>query len=132
MGWVDTRRDHGSLVFIDLRDREGLVQVVLDPKKPETTSAKELRSEFVLAVEGIVRARPDGMKIAKLQTGEIEVEALRCEVLNEAATPPFRVDDDNVNEMLRLKYRYLDLRSPRLQGHLKLRHTVAQLVRNYL
>lgn len=132
MGWVDTRRDHGSLVFIDLRDREGLIQVVLDPKKPETSASKDLRSEFVLAVEGIVRARPDGMKNAKLKTGAIEVEALRCEILNDAATPPFRLDDENVNEMLRLKYRYLDLRSPRLQSHLQMRHKVAQLVRGFL
>lgn len=132
MGWVDTRRDHGSLVFIDLRDREGLVQVVLDPKKPETASAKDLRGEFILAIEGLVRIRPEGMRNSKLQTGEIEIEATRCEILNEAATPPFQVDDQNVNEMLRLKYRYLDLRSPRLQKHLILRHKVAQLVRQFL
>ncbi|HWU43550.1 MAG TPA: OB-fold nucleic acid binding domain-containing protein, partial [Bdellovibrio sp.] len=128
MGWVDVRRDHGSLVFIDLRDREGIVQVVLDPNKTETASAKNLRGEFVLAVEGIVRARPDGMKNAKIKTGEVEVEALRCEILNESAVPPFQVDDENVNEMLRLKYRYLDLRSPRLTSHLMTRHKVTQLV----
>lgn len=132
MGWVDVRRDHGSLVFIDLRDREGIVQVVLDPNKAETSSAKNLRGEFVLAVEGIVRARPDGMKNTKIKTGEIEVEALRCEILNEAAVPPFQVDDNNVNETLRLKYRYLDLRSPRLTNHLMIRHKVAQLVRGFL
>lgn len=132
MGWVDSRRDHGSLVFIDLRDREGLIQVVLDPKKAETISAKDLRSEFVLAVEGIVRLRPEGMKNSKLKTGDLEVEAISCEILSEAQTPPFRVDDDNVNETLRLKYRYLDLRSPRLQSNLILRHRVAQLVRNFL
>jgi aspartyl-tRNA synthetase len=132
MGWVDTRRDHGSLVFIDLRDREGLVQVVLDPKKPETISAKDLRGEYVLAVEGIVRTRPEGMKNSKLATGEIEVEALRCEILSEAATPPFRVDDATVNESLRLRHRYLELRSPRLQKHLVMRHQVAQLVRGFL
>ena len=132
MGWVDVRRDHGSLVFIDLRDREGIVQVVLDPNKTETASAKNLRGEFVLAVEGIVRARPDGMKNAKIKTGEVEVEALRCEILNESAVPPFQVDDENVNEMLRLKYRYLDLRSPRLTSHLMTRHKVTQLVRRFL
>ncbi|MBL7669354.1 MAG: aspartate--tRNA ligase [Bdellovibrionaceae bacterium] len=132
MGWVDTRRDHGSLVFIDLRDREGLVQVVLDPKKPETSSAKDLRGEFVVAVEGIVRIRPEGMKNSKLGTGEIEVEAIRSEILSEAATPPFRVDDSSVNESLRLRYRYLELRSPRLQKHLVMRHQVAQLVRSFL
>lgn len=132
MGWVDTRRDHGSLVFIDLRDREGIVQVVLDPKKDETSSAKDLRGEFVLALEGVVKSRPDGMVNSKLKTGAIEIEATRCEILNESATPPFQIDDENVNEMLRLKYRYLDLRSPRLQNHLIVRHKVAQLVRRYL
>ncbi|MFN7727560.1 MAG: aspartate--tRNA ligase [Bdellovibrio sp.] len=132
MGWVNTRRDHGSLVFIDLRDREGVVQVVLDPKKTETSSAKDLRGEYVLAVEGLVKIRPDGMKNAKLKTGGIEIEAVRCEILNEAATPPFQIEDENVGEMLRLKYRYLDLRSPRLQRHLITRHKVAQIVRQYL
>lgn len=132
MGWVDVRRDHGSLVFIDLRDREGIVQVVLDPSKAETSAAKNLRGEFVIAVEGVVRTRPEGMKNSKIATGEIEIEALRCEVLNEAAVPPFQVDDENVNETLRLKYRYLDLRSPRLTNHLITRHKVAQLVRKFL
>ncbi|HRO67098.1 MAG TPA: aspartate--tRNA ligase, partial [Pseudobdellovibrionaceae bacterium] len=132
MGWVDTRRDHGSLVFIDLRDREGIVQVVLDPNKADTSCAKDLRGEYVLAVEGVVRARPDGMVNAKLKTGAVEIEAVRAEILNVAATPPFQVDDENVNEMLRLKYRYLDLRSPRLQQHLITRHKVAQHVRSFL
>jgi len=132
MGWVASRRDHGSLVFIDLRDREGIVQVVLDPKKAETSSAKDLRGEFVIAIKGIVRARPEGMVNKKVKTGEIEIEALECEVLNEAQTPPFQIDDENVGEMLRLKYRYLDLRSPRLQNHLMIRHRVAQLVRKFL
>lgn len=132
MGWVNTRRDHGSLVFIDLRDREGLVQVVLDPNKGETAAAKDFRSEYVVAIEGLVRARPEGMKNAKLKTGEIEVEAIRCEILNTAATVPFQLDDENVNEMLRLKYRYLDLRSPRLQKNLITRHKVAMLVRDFL
>jgi len=132
MGWVNSRRDHGSLVFIDLRDREGLVQVVLDPNKADTASAKDFRGEFVVALEGIVRARPDGMRNTKLKTGEVEVEAIRCEVLNQAATIPFQLDDENVNETLRLKYRYLDLRSPRLQNNIILRHKVAQLVRRFL
>jgi len=132
MGWVNTRRDHGSLIFIDLRDREGIVQVVLDPNKTETASAKEFRGEYVVAIEGLVRARPEGMKNTKIKTGDIEVEATRCEILNVAATPPFQIDDENVNEVLRLKYRYLDLRSPRLQHHLITRHKVAQLVRQFL
>jgi aspartyl-tRNA synthetase len=132
MGWVDSRRDHGSLVFIDLRDREGIVQVVLDPSKSETATSKNLRGEYVIAVEGVVRARPEGMKNTKVKTGEIEIEATRCDILNEAAVPPFQVDDKNVNETLRLKYRYLDLRSPRLTNHLMIRHKVAQLVRRFL
>lgn len=132
MGWVDVRRDHGNLVFIDLRDREGIVQVVLDPNKPESAASKNLRGEFVLAVEGIVKSRPDGMKNSKIKTGEIEIEATRCEILNESAVPPFQVNDSNVNEMLRLKYRYLDLRTPRLQNHLMVRHKVTQLVRRFL
>ncbi|MCX7977755.1 MAG: aspartate--tRNA ligase [Bdellovibrionaceae bacterium] len=132
MGWVHSRRDHGSLVFIDLRDREGIVQVVLDPSKKETSAAKELRSEYVVGIRGLVRRRPEGMVNRKIRTGEIEVEALECEILNEAAVPPFQIDDGHVNETLRLKYRYLDLRSPRLQSHLFLRHRVAQLVRRFL
>lgn len=132
MGWVNSRRDHGSLVFIDLRDREGLVQVVLDPNKTETSTSKDFRNEYVIALEGVVRSRPDGMKNTKLNTGAIEVEATRCEILNVAATVPFQIDDENVNETLRLKYRYLDLRSPRLQHHLITRHRVAQLVRDFL
>ncbi|MEK6628839.1 MAG: aspartate--tRNA ligase [Bdellovibrionota bacterium] len=132
MGWVNTRRDHGSLVFIDLRDREGLVQVVLDPNKAETSTAKDFRSEYVVAIEGTVRARPEGMKNTKLKTGAVEVEALRCEILNTAVTIPFQLDDESVNETLRLKYRYLDLRSPRLQNNLMMRHKVARLVREFL
>lgn len=130
-GWVDTRRDHGSLIFIDLRDREGMVQVVFDPNKAETASAKDFRGEYVIALEGIVRERPEGMTNKKIKTGEVEVEALRCEILNESATPPFQIDDKNVSETLRLKYRYLDLRSPRLQNHLIVRHNALQMVRDY-
>lgn len=132
MGWVDSRRDHGSLVFIDLRDREGVVQVVLDPGLTGTECAKEFRGEFVVAVEGVVRARPEGMINSKIKTGAVEIEALKAEILNVASTPPFQIDDENVNESLRLKYRYLDLRSPKLQGHLILRHQVARHVRNFL
>lgn len=131
MGWVDGRRDHGSLVFIDLRDREGAVQVVLDPKNAASAEAKDLRGEFVVAVEGVVKARPDGMVNSKVKTGDIEIEATRCEILNEAATPPFQIDDENVGETLRLKHRYLDLRSPRLQSHLITRHRIAQTVRHF-
>ena len=132
MGWVDGRRDHGSLVFIDLRDRGGLIQVVLDPNQAATSTSKDFRAEYVVAIEGVVRLRPAGMVNSKLKTGAIEIEATRCEILNESATPPFQIDDKNVSETLRLKYRYLDLRSPRLQNHLITRHKVAQLVRKFL
>jgi aspartyl-tRNA synthetase len=132
MGWVHTRRDHGSLVFIDMRDRQGLVQVVLDPHKPETSAAKDLRGEYVLALEGIVKKRPEGMLNKKMNSGEIEVEAVRCEILNEAVTLPFQPDDESVQESLRLKYRYLELRSARLQKQIILRHQVLQLVRKFL
>ncbi len=132
MGWVDTRRDHGGLVFVDLRDREGLVQVVLDPTKAECASIKDVRNEYVLAIQGKVRPRPDGMVNQKIKTGAVEVEAHRCEILNVAQTPPFQISDKNVSELTRLKYRYLDLRTPRLQHHLMVRHRVAQLARQFL
>ena len=132
MGWVDSRRDHGGLVFLDLRDREGLVQVVLNPGHPETQIAKEIRGEFVIAIQGVVRARPEGMVNNKMGTGAVEVEATKCAILSEAETPPFVIDDPKVSETLRLKYRYLELRSPNLQKSLIVRHQVAQLVRNYL
>ncbi|MFN8845557.1 MAG: aspartate--tRNA ligase [Bdellovibrionales bacterium] len=132
MGWVNTRRDHGSLVFIDLRDREGILQVVIDPNQLANQAAKNLRGEFVIALEGIVRARPEGMINSKIKNGDVEVEATRCEILSESAVPPFQIDDENVNEMLRLKYRYLDLRSPVLQKSLLIRHKVLQMVRKFL
>lgn len=130
-GWVDSRRDHGSLIFIDLRDREGFIQVVLDPNKSETSCSKDFRGEYVVAIEGVVKERPIGMINKKIKTGDVEVEAIRCEILNESLTPPFQIDDQNVSELLRLKYRYLDLRSPRLQNHLKIRHKTTQIVREY-
>lgn len=132
MGWVDTRRDHGSLVFIDLRDREGIIQVVLDPTRTATQVAKDFRSEFVVVVSGVVRARPEGMINSKITTGQVELEATEAAILNTAATLPFQINDENVSEVLRLKYRYLDLRGPRLQNHLIVRHKVAQLVRRFL
>lgn len=132
MGWVDSRRDHGSLIFLDLRDREGRVQVVIDPKKAGCEIAHRIRQEYVIAIQGKVNARPEGMINAKMPTGTIEVEVLRVEVLSESAPVPYQIDDSSVNENLRLKYRYLDLRSPRMQANLKLRHNVTQLVRQYL
>lgn len=122
MGWVNTRRDHGGLIFVDLRDREGYVQVVLNPNESLMSSAKDFRNEFVVSITGLVQKRPEGMVNKKISTGEIEVVAQSCEVLSEAQTPPFAIDDDKVGENLRLKYRYLDLRTSKLQKNLILRH----------
>ncbi|OQW49030.1 MAG: aspartate--tRNA ligase [Proteobacteria bacterium SG_bin7] len=132
MGWVDTRRDHGGLVFVDLRDREGIVQVVLNPASTGTASSKDFRGEFVVAIRGKVNKRPDGMTNKKMKTGEIEVVAETCEILSKAETPPFGITDTDVNENLRLQYRYLDLRSPRLQNFMRVRHDVMQTVREFL
>lgn len=115
MGWVDGRRDHGGLVFIDLRDRTGLVQLVLNPSEEAMSTAKDFRGEYVVAISGTVRKRPDGMVNTKLPTGAIEVAAERCQILSSAKTTPFQIQDKNVSENLRLKYRYLDLRSQNLQ-----------------
>jgi aspartyl-tRNA synthetase len=132
MGWVDTRRDHGGLVFIDLRDREGVVQVVLDPNGAEMKQAHDVRGEFVVGLRGRVQRRPEGMKNSKLPTGEIEVLATQLEILSEAKTPPFQINDKEVGENLRLKYRYLDIRSARLNGHLRLRHEIVRTAREML
>lgn len=132
MGWIDGRRDHGGLIFVDVRDREGTVQVVLDPANPAMTAAKELRAEFVVGIRGLVRSRPSGMTNKKLATGEVEIEAQEIEILSEAKTPPFQVNDETVGENLRLKYRYLDIRSQRLSGYLRRRHEIVRTVRNYL
>ncbi len=132
MGWVDTRRDHGGLVFVDLRDREGIVQIVMNPADPQIASAHSVRGEFVVAVQGSVRSRPQGMTNTKIPTGEVEVEVSQLQVLSEANTPPFVVDDPKVSELLRLKYRYLDIRSPRLQNNLTLRHKACKIVRDFL
>ncbi|MDR3357450.1 MAG: aspartate--tRNA ligase [Desulfovibrio sp.] len=135
MGWVQYRRDHGGLIFVDLRDREGLTQVVFSPEiAPEAhAGAHILRSEYVLAVRGRVRPRPEGMVNPGLPTGEIEVVVLEWKLLNTSKTPPFPVEDrTDAGENLRLAWRYLDLRRPRMQGNLFLRHRVAQSVRRYL
>lgn len=121
-GWVAHRRDHGGVVFIDLRDREGIVQVVLDPGSPGCAEAHRLRSEYVIRVEGAVRRRPEGMVNPKEPTGEIEVGVTALTVLNEAEPPPFPLDDRvGVDETLRLRHRYLDLRRPRMTANLLLR-----------
>ncbi|MCE5245137.1 MAG: aspartate--tRNA ligase [Desulfobacteraceae bacterium] len=134
MGWVQRRRDHGGLIFVDLRDREGLTQVVFDPQFDAAAHehAHCLRSEFVIAVRGKVRLRPDGMTNPKLRTGEIEVIVSELKVLNSSKTPPFQIEDEvDVNENVRLKFRYLDLRRPGLYANLLLRHRTAQLTRGY-
>lgn len=132
MGWVDSRRDHGGLVFVDLRDRAGLVQVVLDPQSEKMSVSKDLRSEFVVAISGTVRLRPEGMKNPKLASGGIEVVADECALLSKAQPLPFHLNDSSVSEAVRLKYRYLDLRSEQLQKNLIKRHEVVKLVRDYL
>lgn len=130
-GWCDTRRDHGGLVFIDIRDREGLLQVVLDPAK--IPAAKDLRSEFVLAIKGKVNMRPDGMINKKIPTGEVELEATELVILSEAKTPPFVIGDlDKAGDAIRQKYRYLELRNAKKMGLLKLRHETMQIARNHL
>ena len=130
-GWVQRRRDHGGIIFLDLRDRWGIVQVVADPKI--TPSAEDIRSEFVLSVQGKVRKRPDGTDNPKLKTGEIEVAADNIIILNPSKTPPFPISDEvDVDELIRLKYRYLDLRRPVMQEKLILRHKLIKLMRDFL
>ena len=116
MGWVHRRRDHGGIIFIDLRDREGLVQVVCDPDREATfATAENLRNEFVISVTGIVRRRPSGTINPNLISGEIEVLAHDLSILNAALTPPFQLDDENLSESVRLEHRVLDLRRPQMQ-----------------
>ncbi len=132
-GWVHRRRDHGGVIFIDLRDREGLVQVVIDPDTPEAFErADRARNEYVLRVEGRVRPRPEGTVNPDLVTGQIEVLAKTIEVLNASETPPFQLDDSDVNEETRLRYRYVDLRRPEMLENLRLRSEVTRTVRRYL
>ncbi|NDP43323.1 MAG: aspartate--tRNA ligase [Aromatoleum sp.] len=133
MGWVHRRRDHGGVIFIDLRDREGLVQIVCDPDRAATFAiAETLRNEFVVAVTGLVRPRPDGTVNANLVSGEIEVLAHEITVLNTALTPPFQLDDDNLSETVRLQHRVLDLRRLPMQKNLMLRYRAAMSARKYL
>jgi len=133
MGWAHRRRDHGGVIFIDLRDREGLVQVVCDPDRAETfKTAEGVRNEFCLKVTGRVRARPAGTDNSNLVSGTIEVLAHELEVLNPSVTPPFQLDDENLSETVRLTHRVLDLRRPAMQRNLRLRHRVAMEVRKFL
>ncbi|MGH8705014.1 MAG: aspartate--tRNA ligase [Burkholderiales bacterium] len=132
-GWAHRRRDHGGVIFIDLRDREGLAQVVCDPDRPDPFRAAErVRSEYVLQVTGTVRRRPEGTVNPNLRSGEVEVLAHAVEVLNPSATPPFQLDDDSLSENTRLTYRVLDLRRAPMQNNLRLRYRVAMAVRSYL
>ncbi len=133
-GWAHRRRDHGGVIFIDLRDREGLVQVVFDPDTKEAfANAESVRSEFVLQVKGKVRPRPAGTENRNLPTGMIEVLGVELNILNKSETPPFPVESDiEVNEETRLRYRYIDLRRPQMQERMKLRRDVTRLLRNFL
>lgn len=134
-GWVNRRRDHGGVTFIDLRDRSGFVQVVFNPdNSPQAhQEAEPLRAEWVIQVRGIVRQRPEGMKNTNLATGEIEVEVQELKVLNPAKTPPFPINkEEEVDEQIRLRYRYLDLRHERMTNNLILRHRVVKFIRDFL
>ena len=134
-GWVHRRRDHGGLVFIDLRDRYGLVQVVFNPETSGEAQriADKLRNEFVLQISGEVTQRPPGTENLKLPTGEIEVIVHQARILNPAKTPPFDISEDSdVDENLRLTYRYLDLRRPRMKQNMILRHRVIKFMRDFM
>ena len=132
-GWVNRRRDHGGVIFIDLRDRHGFVQVVCDPEHKEVfAKAEEIRNEYCLQVKGVVRARPEGTVNAELSTGKIEILCHELTVLNASVTPPFQLDDDNLSETTRLTHRVLDLRRPQMQHNLRLRYKVAMECRKYL
>jgi len=132
-GWVNRRRDHGGVIFVDLRDREGYVQVVCDPDRAEMfKQAEELRNEFCIQIKGLVRLRPDGTSNDNLKSGKIEVLCHELVVLNPSVTPPFQLDDDNLSETTRLTHRVLDLRRPYMQKNLMLRYKVAMAVRKFL
>lgn len=132
-GWVHRRRDHGGVIFVDLRDREGISQIVFDPDIPEMFMlAEKLRNEFVIQVKGKVRQRPEGTENPDMPTGQVELLALELNVLNASETPPFQLDDDDVSEEHRLRYRYIDLRRPEMQKRLMLRSQITRLLRNYL
>src|ERR1700720_24183 len=135
MGWVNRRRDHGNLIFLDVRDRSGITQVVLDIEVSDEAHAKAeaARSEYVVAVKGTVRKRGEGLGNPNMATGEIEVVAHELLLLNEAKTPPFSPAEDAIaNEEVRLKYRYLDLRRIEMQKNFRMRHEVTRAIRNYL
>ncbi len=131
-GWAHRRRDHGGVIFIDLRDREGLVQIVCDPDRPEVfETADKVRNEFVLEVTGLVRARPEGTRNENLISGAVEVLAQDLKILNPSAPPPFLLDDENLSETTRLTYRVLDLRRLPMQRNMKLRYKAAMAFRRH-
>ncbi|HXD41930.1 MAG TPA: aspartate--tRNA ligase, partial [Ramlibacter sp.] len=132
-GWVNRRRDHGGVIFVDLRDREGYVQVVCDPDRPEMFKVAEgLRNEFCVQIKGLVRARPEGTVNENLKSGRIEVLCQELTVLNPSVTPPFQLDDESLSETTRLVHRVLDLRRPYMQANLMLRYKVTMEVRKFL
>lgn len=133
-GWVNVRRDHGKIIFIDLRDRSGLLQIVFSNTDNDLWSkADKLRSEWVVSIEGKIKERPEKLRNPKLETGNIELEAETLEILNEAKTPPFEIDDKSkVGEELRMEYRYLDLRGSKMQENLMKRSEVLRFFNNYL
>ncbi len=131
-GWVNRRRDHGGLIFVDLRDRDGITQIVFDPQHPSFKEAERLRNEDVLRVRGAVRTRPSGTENEALATGAVEVGVDEIDVLNRSQVPPFQVNlDGNVDEQLRLEYRYLDLRRPRMQRNIRMRHKIVKAMRDF-
>ncbi len=135
-GWVSVRRDHGKLIFLDLRDRTGLIQLVINPKVSEEaqTTANEIRSEFVIEIEGTVKEREAKQINPEMETGKVEVEVTKLNIISRAKAMPFDINSDtrSVSEEVRLKYRYLDLRNDRMKKNLKLRHKIIQFIRNYL
>ncbi|MAW33640.1 MAG: aspartate--tRNA ligase [Proteobacteria bacterium] len=133
VGWVHRRRDHGGVIFIDIRDREGILQVVVDPDSAEAFDvAEQVRNEFVIQVTGLVRDRPDGTVNDSLISGQVEVLVEKIIILNSADPPPFLMDDEKITESVRLEYRHLDLRRPEMQKNIRIRHKVGMLVRNFL
>ena len=134
-GWVQTVRDHGSLLFFDLRDRSGIAQVVIDTEKNPhlIEAAKAMRDEWVISVHGTIEKRPEGTENTTLPTGRLEIRTVTINVLNTSPTPPFPIDDrTEISETLRLTYRYLDMRRPELRNNLKLRSEVTHFLRNHL
>lgn len=132
-GWVNRRRDHGGVIFLDMRDREGLLQVVIDPDTRDAfRTAEEVRNEYVLRITGRVRERPEGTVNPDLHTGQIEVLGQEIEILNRSETPPFQLDDQDVNEESRLRYRYVDLRRPEMQQRMQIRTRITRTLRHYL